>query len=98
MTRKLRISAPDIPRLRDFIDPADVDLGCRPYALKKDGRVETYVMSSDEEFSRLTLRVGNNIRIEDLGEIPDAATRLRVVNQGNRFANGEVPRGLGKKE
>ncbi len=98
MTRKLRISAPDIPQLRDFINPADLDLGCRPYALKKDGRVETYVMSSEEEFSRLRLRVSNDIRIEDLGGIPDEATRLRVVNRGNRFADGEVPRGLGKKE
>lgn len=98
MTRKLRISAPDIPRLRDLIDPADIDLGCRPYALKRDGRVETYVMSSDEEFSRLRIQVGNDIQIEDLGEISEGATRLRLVNKGNRFADGDVPRGFGKKE
>ena len=98
MTRKLRISAEDIPGLRAFLDPAEVDLGCRPYAMKRDGRFETVVLSSETEFARLETRRGTNIRIEDLGEIADNTARLRLTLSGNRFASGEVPRGLAKKE
>jgi hypothetical protein len=100
MTKKVRISAESLPRLRDFVVSADVDMGCRPVALKRGDRFATTVLSSDEELERLSRRRSVGIEIEVLEEIPPAEARLRMVRtrSGNRFAGGQVPRGLGRKE
>lgn len=98
MPKKLRISAESVQRLRGFLSDADVDMGCRPVAREREGRVETVVISSETEYGRLTARRSAGIEIEDLGDLPEPATRLRMARSGNRFAAGEVPRGLGIKE
>jgi hypothetical protein len=36
MPKKLRISAENVQRLRGFLNEADLDLGCRPYARERD--------------------------------------------------------------
>jgi hypothetical protein len=98
MTRKVRVSAERLPELRDFLAGADVDMGCRPVAVKRGDRFATTVISSDEELARLSARRSSSVRIEVLGEIPPPDTRMRMVRAGNRFAGGQVPRGLGVKE
>ena len=96
--QKLRISADSVERLRGFLDDAHVDLGCRPAARECQGRYETVVLSSEAEHGQLSARRSAGIEIEDLGDLPEPATRLRMARPGNRFASGEVPRGLGVKE
>jgi hypothetical protein len=98
MTRKLRISAENVQQLRAFLSDADVDLGCRPVARRRGSRSETIVLASDEEFGRLAARRSAGVLIEDLGELPEPATRLRMSRPGNRFSNAQIPRGLGVKE
>ena len=98
MARKARISAETLVELRDFLAGADVDFGCRPVAVKRGDRFATTVVSSDEELGRLSRRRSGGVRIEVLEEIPPPETRLRMVRPGNRFAGGQVPRGLGVKE
>jgi len=98
MTRKVRVSAERLPELRDFLSGADVDMGCRPVAVKRGDRFATTVISGDEELARLSARRSSSVRIEVLGEIPPPETRMRMVRAGNRFAGGQIPRGLGVKE
>ena len=45
MTRKARISAESLPELRDFLAGAQVDMGCRPVAVKRGDRFATTVIS-----------------------------------------------------
>lgn len=96
--KKLRISADSVQRLRGCLSDVDVDLGCRPVARERQGRYETVVLSSEAEFGRLTARRSAGIDIEDLRDLPEPATRLRMTRSGNRFSFGEVPRGIGIKE
>ncbi|MBR9838485.1 hypothetical protein [Salipiger thiooxidans] len=98
MSKKLRVSAESIPELRDFLAGADVDMGCRPVAVKRGDRYATEVISDDDELARLGRRRAGGVRIEVLEEMPSAARRLRMVPSGNRFAGGVVPRGYGRKE
>ena len=49
MSKKLRVSAETIPELRDFLAGADVDMGCRPVAVKRGDRYATEVISDDDE-------------------------------------------------
>ena len=98
MTKKLRIAADSVERLRSFLTEADLDLGCRPFAREREGRYEAVVLSSEAEFGRLAERRSAGIEIEDLGDLPDPASRIRMARSGNRFSSGEVPRGLGIKE
>ena len=98
MAKKARISAETLPELRDFLAGAEVDFGCRPVAVKRGDRVATTVISSDEELGRLSRRRAGGVRIEVLEEIAPPEARLRMVRPGNRFAGGQVPRGLGVKE
>lgn len=98
MPKKLRISAENVQRLRGFLAEADLDLGCRPHAREHRGRFETVVLSSENEFRRLVARRSAGIEIEDLGNLPEPDTRLRMTRSGNRFGPNSVPRGLGLKE
>lgn len=98
MTRKARVSAESLPELRDFLAEADVDMGCRPVAVRRGDRFATTVISSDDELDRLSARRSSSVRIELLEEVAPPETRLRLVRSGNRFAGGQVPRGLGVKE
>jgi hypothetical protein len=66
--------------------------------VKRGDRFATTVVSSDEELDQLSRRRSAGVRIEVLEEIPPPASRLRMVRPGNRFAGGQVPRGLGVKE
>ena len=45
MTKKARISAESLPELRDFLASAEVDMGCRPVAVKRGDRYTTTVIS-----------------------------------------------------
>ena len=45
MTKKVRVSAETLPQLRDFLAGAEVDMGCRPVALKRGDRFATTVIS-----------------------------------------------------
>jgi hypothetical protein len=98
MTKKVRISAESLPQLRDFLLSADVDMGCRPVASNLGDRFATTVLSSDDELERLSRRRAGGVEIEVLGEVAPPEVRLRMVRAGNRFAGGQVPRGLGVKE
>jgi hypothetical protein len=98
MTKKVRVSAETLPELRDFLAGAQVDMGCRPVAVKRGDRFATTVISAEEELDRLSRRRSGGVRIEVLEEVPPPAARLRMVRAGNRFAGGRVPRGLGVKE
>lgn len=98
MPKKLRVSAATLPELRDFLAGAEVDMGCRPVALKRGDRYATTVISEDTELARLSTRRSGGVQIEVLEEMPSAARRLRMAPRGNRFVGGAVPRGLGRKE
>jgi hypothetical protein len=98
MTKKVRVSAESLPELRDFLADAAVDMGCRPVAVKRGDRFATTVISGDEELDRLSARRAGGVRIEVLEEVRSPAARLRMMRAGNRFAGGQVPRGLGVKE
>ena len=98
MTKKVRVSAETLPELRDFLAGAQVDMGCRPVAVKRGDRFATTVISGDEELDRLSARRAGSVRIEVLEEMRSPAARLRMMRAGNRFAGGQVPRGLGVKE
>jgi hypothetical protein len=98
MTKKVRVSAGTLPELRDFLAGADVDMGCRPVAVKRGDRFATTVMSAEDELDRLSARRAGSVRIEVIGEVPSPAMRMRMAPAGNRFAGGRVPRGLGVKE
>ena len=47
MTKKARISAESLPELRDFLAGAEVDMGCRPVAVKRGDRLH-----DDGDFQR----------------------------------------------
>ncbi len=98
MVKKLRISADTLSELRDFLTDADVDMGCRPVAIKKDERYLTTVVSRDEELNRMSARRSGGVRIEVIEEMAEPVSRLRMLRKGNRFIGGDIPRGLGLKE
>lgn len=98
MPKKLRVSAETITELRDFLAGADVDMGCRPVAVKQDDQYATTVVSDDRELDRMSARRLGSINIEVLEEVPSAESRLRMLRSGNRYLRGNVPQGLGEKE
>jgi hypothetical protein len=97
MPTRLRVSADTLTQLRDFLTGADVDMGCRPFAVKRGGRYATTVISDEHEIERLSARLATGIQVEVLEVLPDPASRLRMIRPGNRFLRGGVPRGLGVK-
>ena len=98
MSKKLRVSADTLTELRDFLAGADVDMGCRPVAVKRDDGYSTTVVSDEAELDQMSARRIGSIRIEVLEDVASPTTRLRMVRPGNRFLRGDIPRGLGKKE
>jgi hypothetical protein len=102
MDKKLKVKAPDLSTLRDFLAGADLDFGCRPFARKEGDRYVTIAVANDEQLGRLNARRSSSraqsVEIEIVEELPDPKTKLRLVQRAsNRFAGG-VPRGLGRKE
>jgi hypothetical protein len=98
MAKKIRIDAPSIAALRDFVGAATLDLGCRPVAWRRDDRYAVVAVAEDAEIDRLQAARSGTIRIEVLEELPPAAARRAMAPRGNRFGRGEVPRGLARKE
>ncbi|MEP2028824.1 MAG: hypothetical protein ABJI96_08975 [Paracoccaceae bacterium] len=96
--KKLRISAPTLADLRAFLAGTDLDLGCRPAARKTNERFETFAFGEREELGRLRARRSGGIEVDDLGDLAPQATRIQMVATGNRFADGQLPRGFGRKE
>jgi len=96
--KKLRISAPALVQLRSFLADAPLDFGCRPVAMQRDGRFETYAYGAEDAFSRLRAARTGGIEVEDLGTLRSAASRMTMASTTNRFADGDVPRGYGRKE
>ena len=97
MSKKLRVSADTLPELRDFLAGADVDMGCRPVAVKQEGRYSITVISNEAELDQMSARRVGGVRIEVLEDVASPTTRLRMVHPSNRFLRGNMPRGLGKK-
>ncbi|WP_171180673.1 hypothetical protein [Ruegeria sp. HKCCD8929] len=97
MTHRLKVSGSSIPELRAFLEEFEVDLGCRPAAVLREGRYETVVLSEDSEMPRIMAWRFGGITVEDLGALPSADTRLSLFKAGNRFINA-VPSGFGIKE
>ena len=97
MTRKARISAESLPELRDFLAGADVDMGCRPVAVKRGDRFATTVISSDEELDRLSARRSSSVRIELLEEsrATGVAASAGPVGKPLRGAAGRFRAGSG---
>ncbi len=98
MPKKIRIDAPSLDQLRDFLAGADVDMGCRPFVRKKEGRFAVIAVAEDADIGRLSARIAGDVRVEVLEELPSPELRLRMVQPGNRYLRGEIPTGLGKKE
>lgn len=103
MDKKLKIKAPDLPSLRNFLAGADLDFGCRPFVRKEGGRYVTVVVATDDQLGRLNARRSTSraqtVEIEVVEELPDPKTKLRLVQRaGSRFAGGGLPHGLGRKE
>jgi len=98
MPKKLRVSAETITELRDFLSGVDVDMGCRPVALKRDDRYVTTVVADDGELDRISIRRLGSISVEVLEDVPSPQSRLRMLRSGNRFLRGKVPQGLGEKK
>jgi hypothetical protein len=102
MDKKLKIKAPDLASLRNFLAGADVDFGCRPVARREAERYVTVVSANDDQLGWLNARRSATraeaVEIEVVGELPDPRQKLRLVGRAaNRFAGGP-PRGLGRKE
>ncbi len=95
---KLRISAPEIHQLRSFLDGAALDFGCRPAAVHRNGRFETYAYGDDAELSRLRSVRDGGVVIENLGTLRSAEARMATTSTENRFVNGDIPSGFGRKE
>lgn len=98
MPKKVRVSAETLPELRDFLSGANVDMGCRPVAVKHGDRYATTVVTDDEELNRMTARRLGGVSIEVLEDMPSPSTRLRMLRSGIRYLHGTVPQGLGVKE
>jgi hypothetical protein len=102
MDKKLKIKAPDLPALRNFLAGADVDFGCRPHARREGEKYATVVIANDDQLGRLDARRAatraDAVEIEVIGELPDAKKGLIPAGRtASRFAGGP-PRGLGRKE
>ena len=97
MPRRLRVTAESLAKLRDFLADAQVDMGCRPVAVKRAGQYATTVISDEMESDRLMARRFGGVEIELLDDLPSVASRLRMVSRQNRFRHGDLPRGLGVK-
>ena len=100
MSIKLRVSAPSLPELRDFLADAEVDTGCEPVAVREADRFTMTVLADDHEFARLSTTRPAPVAIEVLPvkETATGLTQRGAAVTANRFSNGLVPRGLGKKE
>jgi hypothetical protein len=103
MDKKLRITAPDLTALRNFLAGADLDFGCRPVARREGGGYVTIVIANNDQLERLNARRSatraQTVEIEVVEELPDPMTKLRLVQRaGSRFAGGRLPHGLGRKE
>jgi hypothetical protein len=98
MPKKIRIDAPSLDRLRGFLSRADVDMGCRPFVTKRENRFSTVAIADDAEIARMSARVADDVHVEILADLPSPEARLRMVQRGNRFLRGEIPRGFGRKE
>jgi hypothetical protein len=98
MPKKIRIDAADLDQLRNFLAGAEVDLGCRPFARRREERFSVIAIAEDAAIQRLNARAAAGVRIEVLEELPPPETRLRMVRPRNRFLRGDIPRGFGVKE
>jgi len=98
MPKKLRIDAPSLEELRDFLSVTELDMGCRPFARKRNERFAVDVVAEDADLGRLTARIASDIRIEVLEDLPPPQAKLRMTQPGNRYLHGQLPTGLGKKE
>jgi hypothetical protein len=98
MPKKIRIDAPSLDALRGFLSRADVDMGCRPHVTRRENRFSAVAIAEDAEIARMNARLAGDVRIEILADLPSPQARLRMVQRGNRFLRGEIPRGFGRKE
>lgn len=102
MDKKLNVKAPDLPSLRNFLAGEDLDFGCRPVARREGDRYVTTVVADDQQLARLQGRRSTTraqvIEIEVVQEVPDPATKLRLVSREASRIAGKFPRGLGRKE
>lgn len=99
---RLELRAASVAELRDFLDGADLDLGCRP-AVRRQGDGEFVV----EAYGTMPQIDGLRSARRSAGvtvDVLENATQLGRARQGevgrqNRFAGArELPRGLGIKE
>ena len=98
MPKKIRIDAPSLDRLRDFLAGTDVDMGCRPHVTRRNNRFSAVALAEDAEIARMNARADDDVHVEILADLPSPQARLRMVSRGNRFLRGEIPRGFGRKE
>jgi hypothetical protein len=98
--RRIELRAKSVTELREFLEGADFDLGCRPVVRKvgDDYVVEAYTplpaverLRSARSAAAVTINV-----IENASEVGRA--RQAEVGSGNRFAARIAPSGLGIKE
>jgi hypothetical protein len=102
--KKIRIEAPSVEYLRDFLSGVDADLGCRPFARQTADRFSVTAVAEEADIGRMNSRIASDaritgyVRIEVLEDVPEPEARLRMVQPRNRYLRGEIPTGLGKKE
>lgn len=102
--KKIRVEAPSVEHLRDFLSGADVDLGCRPFAKRAADRFSVTAVAEDADIGRMNSRIASDarmtgsVRIEVLEDVPEPEARLRMIQPRNRYLRGEIPTGLGAKE
>jgi hypothetical protein len=98
MAKKIQVDARSIAALRDLLGSASMDLGCRPFVRRRGDRYVVVAIAEDLEIDRLRAARTGDVGIEVLEELPPATSRRAAVSRGNRFAGGEIPRGLARKE
>jgi hypothetical protein len=92
---RVRLIIPDL----DVLHGLDVDNGCMPIRKRQDGQIEMEAIVPQTTLTRLQAMKAQNVSVEMLGDLSaEVKISAKMFSRTNRYADGSLPRGLGKPE
>ena len=91
---RVRLTLSDLDAIRNL----EIDHECMPMRRRDDGMIEMVAIATEGAIGKLR-RLRKHVALVDV--LSDAAEEgkaaMKLVSRGNRYARGEVPRGVGTR-
>ncbi len=91
---RIRLTLGELASIRHLA----VDYECMPIRRRDDGMIEMEALASESTVAKLRRTKRRDLFVEVLADrAHEAAEAMRLVSRTNRYANGALPSGLGKR-